>query len=287
MILFSSRETVVNGERPMTSSSCALPALAQRIRALERRIAGGKAELQPHPLGGAGRMVLRVGDVLDRVVEGYIPGVEVALDGLLDQGRLIVLALFDKPDPLEGPFFEGTIYVTPSRLWPSVQDETVATTFRALAAVDLRGGPIHAELRINEAGPWIIDLAARSIGGLCSRILKFGTGMALEELILRHALRLPIPSTERESPAAGAMMIPIPRAGTLRQVRGIQPARSVPGVEDVTITIPVGQKVVPLPEGYKYLGFIFAHSGDPGTVEARLREAHRQLEFAIEPPAEA
>jgi len=221
------------------------------------------------------------------LVEDYIPGVEVALEGLLEAGRLNVLALFDKPDPLEGPFFEETIYVTPSRLATSVQDEIIAATSQALAAVGLRDGPIHAELRINEVGPWIIDLAARSIGGLCSRALKFGAGIPLEDLILRHALGLPIPSTERESRAAGAMMIPIPRAGTLREVRGIKAAWSVPGVEDVTISIPIGQEVVPLPEGFKYLGFILARAADPGAVETILRKAHRGLEFAIEPVKEA
>ncbi len=130
-------------------------------------------------------------------------------------------------------------------------------------------------------------MAARSIGGLCSRALKFGAGISLEELILRHALGLPIPSTEREPRAAGVMMIPIPGGGTLREVRGIKAARSVPGVEDVTISIPIGQAVVPLHEGYKYLGFIFARAADPGAVEAILRKAHRRLEFAIEPLKEA
>jgi len=221
------------------------------------------------------------------LVEDYIPGVEIALEGLLVSGRLNVLALFDKPDPLIGPFFEETIYVTPSRLATSAQDEIIAATSQALAAVGLHDGPIHAELRINKAGPWIIDLAARSIGGLCSRALKFGAGISLEELILRHALGLPISCTERESRAAGVMMIPIPRAGTLRDARGIEAARSVPGIEDVTISIPIGQELVPLPEGYKYLGFIFARAADPEAVETILRKAHRRLEFAIEPEKEA
>ena len=220
------------------------------------------------------------------LVEDYIPGVEVALEGLLDAGHLDVLALFDKPDPLEGPFFEESIYVTPSRLPESIQSEILATTSRALAAVGLRDGPIHAELRINETGSWIIDLAARSIGGLCARALKFGAGISLEELILRHALGLPIRSTEREPRAAGVMMIPIPGAGTLRKVRGIKAARSVLGIDDVTISIPAGQELIPLPEGYKYLGFIFAHAADPATVEAALREAHRRLEITIDPPGQ-
>jgi biotin carboxylase len=219
----------------------------------------------------------------DRIlVEDYIPGTEVALEGLLDRGQLSVLALFDKPDPLEGPFFEETIYVTPSRLPARAQQAVTAATARAVAALGLHHGPIHAELRIAEKGPAIIELAARSIGGLCSRVLHFGAGIALEELILRHALGLPIESLERESRPAGVMMIPIPRAGWLRQARGLEDARSVPGIEDVTITIPPGHEVVPLPEGNKYLGFIFARESTPQKVEAALRDAHGRLEFVID-----
>ena len=220
-----------------------------------------------------------VGDYV--LVEDYIPGTEVALEGLLDHGRLNVLALFDKPDPLEGPYFEETIYITPSRLPAPIQHAVTEITARALIAVGLHDGPIHAELRINEKGPVIIELAARSIGGLCSRVLRFGMGIPLEELILRHALGLPIVSLEREALPAGVMMIPIPRAGPLRQVRGLEGARSVPGIEDVTITIPLGQEVVPLPEGSKYLGFIFARERTPQMVEAALRNAHSRLEFVI------
>jgi len=216
------------------------------------------------------------------LVEDYITGTEVALEGLLDRGHLNVLALFDKPDPLEGPFFEETIYVTPSRLPAAVQNAVTATTARAVTALGLHDGPIHAELRINENGPVIIELAARSIGGLCSRVLRFGAGISLEELILRHALGFPMESLEREARPAGVMMIPIPRAGRLRQVRGLEGARRVPGIENVTITIPLGQEVVPLPEGNKYLGFIFARERTPQKVEAALREAHGRLEFVIE-----
>ena len=217
------------------------------------------------------------------LVEDYIPGTEVALEGLLDQGRLKVLALFDKPDPLEGPFFEETIYVTPSRLSKTVQGAIAAATVAAVNALGLREGPIHAELRINEKGPMVIELAARSIGGLCSRVLRFGVGIRLEDLILRHALGRTIESLEREDRPAGVMMIPILRAGRLQQVHGLQRARKVPGVEDVTITIPLGQEVIPLPEGNKYLGFIFAREKTPEAVESALREAHSGLSFDIEP----
>ncbi len=236
----------------------------------------------------------RIADILDQahagagdvaghiLVEGYVSGKEVSLEGLLDAGRLNVLALFDKPDALEGPYFEETIYVTPSRLSALQQDEIVAATRRAVAALGLRHGPIHAELRVNDAGVWAIEVAARSIGGLCSRTLRFGAGIRLEELILRHALGLPIETTERERSAAGVMMIPIPRAGRLRQVNGTEDARAVPGVVELSITIPIGQEVVPLPEGDRYLGFIVARDRAPDGVEAALREAHRRLDLIIE-----
>ena len=224
----------------------------------------------------------------DRIlVEEYIPGAEVAVEGLLRGGRLTVLALFDKPDPLEGPFFEETIYTTPSRLPADEQRGIIATTAKALAALGLRDGPVHAELRINDRGHWLVEAAARSIGGLCARVLRFGAGVRLEELILRHALGLPIESVEREKRAAGVMMIPIPEVGILRQVQGLTDARAVPGVDDVTITIPAGHPVVPPPEGYRYLGFIFARADDPAAAEAALREAHRRLRFDIAPAGEA
>lgn len=223
----------------------------------------------------------------DRIlVEEYIPGAEVAVEGLLRGGRLTVLALFDKPDPLEGPFFEETLYTTPSRLPADEQRGIIATTAKALAALGLRDGPVHAELRINDRGHWLVEAAARSIGGLCARVLRFGAGVRLEELILRHALSLPIESLERENRAAGVMMIPIPKAGILRHVQGLAEARAVPGIDDVTITIPTGHPVVPPPEGYRYLGFIFATADDPAAAEAALREAHRRLRFEIEPAGE-
>ncbi len=216
------------------------------------------------------------------LAEEYMPGLEVALEGLLIEGRLHVLALFDKPDPLEGPFFEETIYVTPSRLPERVQAAIRATTSAACAALGLSEGPVHAELRVNDDGPWILEIAARSIGGLCSRTLRFGTGMTLEEIILRHALGWSIATLERERPAAGVMMIPIPRAGILRKVDGVDDAKMARHVEDVVISAHLGQELVPLPEGWQYLGFIFARAGTPAEVEDALRIAHGRLRFAID-----
>lgn len=217
------------------------------------------------------------------LVETFIPGVEVALEGLLERGRLRVLALFDKPDPLDGPFFEETIYVTPSRLPAATQEKVAAHTAEAVKALGLWHGPIHAELRVNDQGPWVLEIAPRSIGGLCSRTLRFGDGISLEELILRQAMGLEAESFTRERQAAGVMMIPIPHGGILREVRGQAEAEKVPGIEEVRLTIPPGQEVVPLPEGTRYLGFIFARGETPERVEASLREAHRRLTFSIVP----
>ena len=216
------------------------------------------------------------------LVEDYVPGAEVALEGLLSEGKLEMLALFDKPDPLEGPYFEETIYVTPSRLSSERQDEIVAVTTRAAAALGLRHGPVHAELRLPpERAPSMIEIAGRSIGGLCSRTLRFGLGLSLEELILRHALGRDVSGLDREANAAGVMMIPIPKAGTLEEVAGLDEAKAIAAIEDVTITAPVGRRLVPLPEGSSYLGFIFARARAPAEVEKALRAAHKKLTFAI------
>jgi biotin carboxylase len=215
------------------------------------------------------------------LVETFVPGMEVALEGLLQDGSLIPLAIFDKPDPLNGPFFEESLYITPSRLPKQTQDLIITTTAQALSALGLKDGPVHAELRINSLGAYVIEVGARTIGGLCARSLQFGTGMSLEEIVLRHILGLELPSTQREGHASGVMMIPIPEAGELKAVTGEKDALIVPGIEDVTISIPIGQRLIQLPEGNKYLGFIFAKAETPESVEAALREAHRRLAFEI------
>ena len=217
------------------------------------------------------------------LIEQYIPGREVALEGLVDQGTLQVLALFDKPDPLEGPYFPETIYVTPSCEASDMQEKITRTTQNAISAMGLSDGPIHAELRLNETGPVIIEVAARSIGGLCSRILNFGAGVSLEELILRHALSLPIESLDRENQAAGVIMLPVPgeTPGKLVAIKGIDAARSLPHIHDITLSVPIGEHIIPLPEGNRYLGFIFARAKTSRVVEQALREAYDVLTFDI------
>jgi len=215
------------------------------------------------------------------LVEDFIPGFEVALEGMLTHGQLKVLAIFDKPDPLDGPFFEETIYTTPSRLQTSVQEDIASSVATAAASLGLKEGPVHAELRVNKQGPWMLEIAGRSIGGLCSTILEFGSGMCLEELILRHAIGQEVTSIERDKHAAGVMMIPIPSAGILKGVHGVEEAEKVPLITGIEITAKLNYPLVPLPEGASYLGFIFARGETPFEAEEAIRMAHKLLRFEI------
>jgi biotin carboxylase len=230
-------------------------------------------------------LLLRL-DQREFLVEGYLPGAEFALEGLLDDGRLHVLALFDKPDPLEGPFFEETIYTTPSRFPVETQADIAACAQAAAWALGLHEGPVHAEMRVNAGGVWLLEIAGRSIGGLCSQTLHFAQSadVSLEELIIRQALGLELePFLQREGRAGGVMMIPIPGAGLLTSVNGLDEARAVPGIESIEITAPLNYPVAPLPEGESYLGFIFARGETAEDVEAALRAAHACLRFEIAP----
>jgi biotin carboxylase len=218
------------------------------------------------------------------LVESYVRGREVAVEGLLDCGRLRVLAIFDKPDPLRGPFFEETIYVTPSRLPAEVQTAISECAAKTVEALGLRTGPVHAEFRVNEAGPWVLEAAPRPIGGLCSRALRFGAaGISLEELLLRHALGMAESDLEREEAASGVMMIPVPRSGIFEGVEEIEEAEHVPGVTEIRVTARLHDYVAAWPEGSSYVGFIFARAGSPAESEAALREAHAKLHFRFSP----
>ncbi len=231
------------------------------------------------------RTILRAaGEDSDRplLVESYLPGAEVALEGLLSGGRLETLAVFDKPDPLEGPYFEETLYVTPSRLSASLLAEVERVAAQAVRALGLREGPVHAELRVEGERVHVLEVAARSIGGLCSRALRFGAGLSLEQVLVRHALGLGLDDADRERDAAGVMMIPIAHAGILVEVKGQTDARAVVGIAGLEITIPAGRPVVPLPEGDRYLGFLFARARSPAMVERSLREAHGLLDVIID-----
>ena len=224
------------------------------------------------------------------LVEEYIDGQEFALEGVLTDGSLRVLALFDKPDPLEGPFFEETIYVTPSRAPADIQTRLVASVGDAARALGLAHGPVHAECRVTAGGDvYVLEVAARPIGGLCSRVLTFTTegrpepdrGAALETVLLEHAVGRSIDGYLREEAAAAVMMIPIPRRGIYKGVSGEASARDVAGVTEIRITAKEGQLLEPLPEAGSYLGFIFARGATPQAAEEAVRAAHQRLEFAI------
>jgi biotin carboxylase len=220
------------------------------------------------------------------IVEAFVAGREFALEGLVERGRLRTLALFDKPDPLDGPFFEETIYVTPSALALERQREVHETMGRAIAAMGLRHGPVHAECRINlESSVVVLEVAARPIGGLCAKALRFrhstGELISLEELLLRHASGESTDHLSRESSASGVMMVPIPSRGIYRRVEGTDEAAAVPGIEEVRITAKPDQRLVPLPEGASYLGFIFARRHAADEVTHALRAAHAKLHFVI------
>jgi len=204
------------------------------------------------------------------LVEDFIPGREYALEGIVTNGRLQVLALFDKPDPLDGPFFEETIYVT-----VAVPSAIAETTQRAVTALGLTNGPIHAEMRVNDAGVWMLEIAARPIGGLCSRVLRFCGDKTLEELILRHAVGEDVSHARLAEGAHAVMMIPIPRAGIYMGVSGI--------TDDVVITAKQGQAMIPLPEGASYLGFIFARADSAESAVGALRRVHAGLKFDFSP----
>jgi biotin carboxylase len=247
------------------------PALAARAAQRVRRILADAGE-DPH------------GPIL---VERFLPGREVAVEGLVRAGVLELLAVFDKPDPLDGPYFEETLYVTPARLAPPILDRVAARTAESVRALGLDEGPVHAELRVAGDSVGVLEVAARSIGGLCARSLRFGLGLSLEEVILRHALGRPLQDARREPGASGVMMLPIPAAGVLEGVWGEEDARAVPGISGLEISVNVGRPVRPLPDGDRYLGFLFARGQGPDEVENSLRRAHARLRVRIRPPEPA
>jgi biotin carboxylase len=227
------------------------------------------------------------------LIETFIPGAEYAVEGVLTRGAFTAFAIFDKPDPLDGPFFEETIYVTPSRHPAAGQQRIVETVAAAARALGLYHGPIHAECRVNDRGVYVLEVAARPIGGLCSKVLRFvdagaageagrAPTVSLEEVLLRHALGEDVSRYRREAAASAVMMVPIPHRGVYRGVHGVEEARRVAGIDDVRITAKADSVLVPLPEGRSYLGFLFAHGETPGAAERSLREAHARLRFVID-----
>ena len=267
-----------------------VPELKFPVVVKARRLSGSRGVIRADDSAALARAVSEVraiqcradreAEALGLIIEDFIPGREYALEGLLQRGALTSLALFDKPDPLDGPYFEETLYITPSRLPQALQERIHQEVARACRAAGLTTGPVHAEVRVNDRGVWILELAPRSIGGLCGRVLIHFLGMNLEELILRQVAGEPLVIAD-EGGAAGVMMIPIPRRGIYRGLEGLTAAQSVRGVTAVAITAEPGQIVAPPPDGASYLGFIFARAARPADAEMALRIAHRQLHFDI------
>ena len=228
-----------------------------------------------------------LGDAI--LVEGFIDGREFAIEGVMTEGVFRAFAVFDKPDPLDGPFFEETIYVTPSDLSPTEQQSVIDQVGRAARSLGLANGPVHAECRVSASGVFMLEAAARPIGGLCSKALRFSahgeSGEAtLEDVLLRHAVGEDVSRYAREPRAAGVMMIPIPTRGILKHVHGIDTAAAVPGIKEVRMTAKTDQLLEPLPEGASYLGFIFARGSDSPSVVGALKDAHARLRFEIAAP---
>jgi len=279
---------VIDRARPPAESPVGYPCVVKPVA-----MSGSRGVIRAND-GEAFRAALaRTGRILDTeglegeearclLVERFVPGNEVALEGVLNGGRLEVLALFDKPDPLDGPFFEETIYVTPSRLPRGLQEDIRATVEQACAAYGLVHGPVHAECRIGAQGVVMLEAAARTIGGMCARLFELGSGATLEEVVLARACGLSADAFGEDA-AAGVLMLPIERAGVLRRVEGVMAARSVPGVEDVVIVVREGYELVPLPEGGSYLGFVYARGPHPAAVEQSLRAAWSQLRVVVAP----
>jgi predicted ATP-grasp superfamily ATP-dependent carboligase len=271
---------------PCVLKPLSLSASTGVIRANSREEFVAAAERVKRVLASAEILASREANLDRMIVEGYIPGREVAVEGLLTDGEFRVLAIFDKVDPLEGPFFEETIYVTPSRLTETQQDEIEKCAVAAVRALGLSHGPVHAEFRINEEGVWPLEVAPRPIGGLCARALRFVGSkgdelIGLEELLLRQAVEMPVGTWKREAAASGVMMIPVPASGVLEGIEGEAAARAVVGVTDLEITARLHDYIAAWPEGSSYLGFLFARAKTPDEVERGLRLAHGELKFSI------
>jgi biotin carboxylase len=277
---------------PGEDASAAAPALNYPLVVKPLRLSGSRGVMRVDSDAQLAAAARRAREILRRantpprerqlLLEDFIPGREVALEGLLHEGRLQVLAVFDKPDPLDGPCFAETIYVTPSSLPGALQEELQIQVEKVCAAAGLHRGPVHAEARIHNDSVTLLEVAARTIGGLCSRTLRHRIGMSLEELVIRDAMGLVVTGDPVDRGPSGVMMIPVPRSGVLRAVNGLDAARTVAGMEEVTITAHEGEVLVPLPDESVYVGFLFARGNSAHEVERALRRAFDCLQIELQ-----
>ena len=216
------------------------------------------------------------------LIEEYIDGIEIAYEGYLYRGELHTITIFDKPDPLVGPYFEETIYVTPSALEVDLQLKIKSVLQDACNAYGLSTGAVHAECRIDQDKKiWILEIASRTIGGDCARILD-NENFGIEELAIMLAIEQPVEANMPDQ-ARGVMMIPIREHGLLKRVEGLLDANRVEGIDKIDIIISEGHELVPLPEGNQYLGYIFATADTAEKATAAIREAYAHLKFISRP----
>ena len=216
------------------------------------------------------------------LIEDYIDGIEIAYEGFLQNGELETITIFDKPDPLTGPYFAETIYVTPTALSDELQLSIKKVIQKACLAYGLRSGAIHAECRIDsENRIWILEVASRTIGGDCARVLD-NENFSIEELAILLAIGQPVTPYIAEQ-ARGVMMIPIRQKGLLKRVEGLLQASKIKHIDKIDIIIGEGHELIPLPEGNQYLGYIFASAESTEQVTAAIREAYALLKFVTAP----
>lgn len=216
------------------------------------------------------------------LIEQYISGVECAVEAMVFNDQLKILAIFDKPRPLEGPYFAETIYVAPSERDREIQNKLQSTLEEARKALEIKTGPIHAEFRItSDREVYLIELAARSIGGMCSNAIPLSGGRSLEELIIAEALGMEIPEFAIENQASGVFMMPVPAKGVLRSISGVEEAKSTRWITNVTLSMMINSEVSPIPYDARYVGFIFAKAPTSRAVVEALEEAFKKIEIEI------
>lgn len=228
---------------------------------------------------------MRPSAVRDRsgiLVEQYIPGEEYTVELLMHEGKPYSLAVFEKPDPLEGPYFEEGIYVTPIRRDEKIRSLLVEAAIRGSRALGIETGPCHCELRLSGELPYILEIAARPIGGFCSQVFADLMGFDLHDLVLQNAVGLPVmPPPIADGVALGVMMLPVPGRGNLARVSGVDRALDIDGIMSVKIHVEAGSRILPYPEQSCYIGTVLATGSSADEVVARLKSAAKAVSFEL------
>ncbi len=209
----------------------------------------------------------------DLVIEEYIDGKEYALEGTIINSELKKIVIFDKPVEYKHPYFEESIYITPSELSSEAEKRVVSIVDKACKKIGLEDGPVHVEFKINENQIFIIEINPRMIGGLCSRCLSFGLfKVSLEEIILHAFMNNELKNIELLNNYVGVLMIPTPKSGKFISINK-EELENIPNISNVEITVPEGSDLLEPPYGDKYLGFAFSQGIDKKTVNESLLTA--------------